>query len=212
MRWFPPAVEAALCGHATLASGHVVLDHDGEARFETRKAGVLTVARDGDALSLRLPRFDPAPVDPPPGLADALGYAPTAVLRAHYTPDEWDDLAVFDTPDRIVALSPDMRAVARVGGGAGRSRGVICTAPGGGDADFVSRYFAPAAGIDEDPFTGSAHGVLAPYWAGRLGCDDLRAVQVSARRGWARCCVEPGAVVLHGRAVTYLRSEIEVPG
>ena len=163
-------------------------------------------------MALRLPRFDPAPVDPPDGLAEALGVAPDAVLRAHYAPDEWDDVAVFASPDAVEALAPDVRALTRVGGGAGRSRGVICTAAGGEETDFVSRYFAPAAGIDEDPFTGSAHGVLAPYWADQLGRDELRAVQLSARRGWARCVLEDGAVVLHGRAVTYLRGEIEVPG
>ncbi|MEM9797363.1 MAG: PhzF family phenazine biosynthesis protein [Pseudomonadota bacterium] len=212
LRWFTPAVEVALCGHATLAAGHVVLAETGaaEVRFTTRKAGVLTVRREGERLALRLPRLDPAPVDPPEGLAAALGAAPTEVLRAHYAPDEWDEVAVFASEAEVAALSPDFAALTRVGGGAGRSRGVICTAPASGGGDFVSRYFAPAAGIDEDPFTGSAHGVLVPFWAGRLGRDRLSARQISARGGWAECALAEDAVTLVGRAVTYLVGEIWV--
>ncbi|KIT16905.1 PhzF family phenazine biosynthesis protein [Jannaschia aquimarina] len=166
--------------------------------------------RDGDRLALRLPRLDPAPVDPPEGLGRALGAAPTKVLRAHYAPDEWDDVAVFATEDEVAALAPDFAALVRVGGGAGRSRGVICTAPAAKGGDFVSRYFAPAAGIDEDPFTGSAHGVLVPFWAARLGRDTLSARQISARGGAADCLLGDTVVTLTGRAVTYLRGEIEI--
>lgn len=213
LRWFTPAVEVALCGHATLASGHVVLDETGadEARFATRKSGTLIVRRSGDRLALRLPRLDPRPVEAPAGLADALGARPATALRAHYAADEWDELAVFDTEAEVAALHPDFAALARLGGGAGPARGVICTAPAASDGDFVSRYFAPAAGIDEDPFTGSAHGVLVPYWAGRTGRDRLAARQISARGGAADCALDADGVTLTGAAVTYLRGEIEVP-
>ncbi|UWQ21147.1 PhzF family phenazine biosynthesis protein [Jannaschia sp. W003] len=213
LRWFTPAVEVALCGHATLASAHVVLADPAleEARFRTRKAGTLVVRRDGDALLMRLPRIAVAPVAAPEGLAAALGAAPREVLRGHYAADEWDEVAVFGTEAEVAALAPDFRALKVLGGGQA-SRGVICTAPAERDGDFVSRYFAPAAGIDEDPFTGSAHCLLAPFWAGRLGRDVLAARQISARVGWAVCRVEADAVMLRAEAVTYLRGEIEVPG
>ncbi|CUH39695.1 putative isomerase YddE [Jannaschia seosinensis] len=212
LRWFTPTIEVALCGHATLASGCVVLDDHpelDEVAFETRKSGRLTVTRAGDTLTLRLPRLDPVAVEMPEGLADALGATPDAVLRAHYTADEWDDFAVFEQEADIAALAPDMRALARLGGDRA-SRGVICTAPAAEEGDFVSRYFAPAAGIDEDPFTGSAHCVLTPYWAERLGEKVLEARQISARVGWATCTLEEEAVTLTGRAATYLRGEIEI--
>ena len=209
LRWFTPAVEVALCGHATLASGHVVLGegHD-VARFATRKAGELTVARAGERLALRLPRFEAAPADAPEGLAEALGVEIPELMRARYAPDEWDDVVVLPSEADVAALDPDMRALRTVGGPDGRSRGVIATARAGDG--FASRYFAPAAGIDEDPFTGSAHSVLAPLWTARIGSDVLEARQISARGGAATCRVEAEAVVLEGRAVTYLVGEIEV--
>lgn len=210
LRWFTPEVEVALCGHATLAAGHVVLgEGHAEARFATRRSGTLTVAPAGNGYALRLPRIAANAIAAPDGLVAALGRAPREVLRADYAPGEWDEVAVFASEAEVVALDPDMRALIAVGGGTGRSRGVICTARAGDG--FVSRYFAPAAGIDEDPFTGSAHAVLAPLWAGRIGRTVLQARQLSRRGGAAICRVGSDAVTLEGRAVTYMTGQIMLP-
>lgn len=207
LRWFTPAVEVDLCGHATLASGHVVLQHlkPGTARvvFHTRKAGALTVERRGDLLELELPAREAAPCDAPPGLAAALGAAPRAVLAAR------DLLAVFDDADTVRALRPSFGALMALA-----AFGVIVTAPGTGadeDVDFVSRFFAPRQGIDEDPVTGSAHCTLVPFWAAKLGRAALRARQVSPRVGELDCTLhEGGRVALRGRTIPYLEGVIFV--
>ncbi len=202
LRWFTPAVEVALCGHATLASAHVVFEHlEPEAErveFETL-SGRLGVVRDGPALRMDLPANPPAPAALP-GLAEALGAAPEAVLRGSDIA-----LAVFADEEAVRALRPDFRALARLD-----CHLIAATAPGR-DADFVSRCFAPAAGIDEDPVTGSAHCALAPYWAERLGKRTLAARQVSARGGALSCALEGERVAIAGRVAPFLSGEIDLP-
>jgi PhzF family phenazine biosynthesis protein len=195
LRWFTPAVEIALCGHATLASGHYLLGRDGgdAVRFRTRKAGVLTVARDASRYAVDLPAYTPAPVEHP-AYAAALGARPEAVLRH---PNGYL-LAVLTDADAVRALTPDFRALAAIGDTLD-----IVTAPGD-DTDVISRVFAPAAGIDEDPVTGSAHSVLVPYWAARLGRDTFTAYQASRRGGHVGCRLAADRVVLSGGCVTVI--------
>jgi len=207
IRWFTPEVEVDLCGHATLASAWVVLHRLEPARravtFHSR-SGPLAVERGqgGEAgwLSMRLPRHEGTPCDPPVALIRALGRAPQACLVTH------NYLAVLDAEADVRALVPDLAAVRALG-----DRGLIVTAPAdaagaGGGPDFVSRYFAPQAGIPEDPVTGSAHCTLAPYWAARLGKRALLAWQVSRRGGVLSCEDRPeeGVVRVAGQAVLYL--------
>ena len=203
LRWFTPRVEVDLCGHATLASAHVVFEnfqHQAQkVEFETR-SGRLTVYRNGPVLSMEFPANPPATVPAPQGLADALGAAPEAVLAAQSI-----CVAVFGDERTIRALSPDFRRLARLD-----SMLTAVTAPGD-EVDFVSRCFAPGAGIDEDPVTGSAHCALAPYWADRLGKTALTARQVSARGGRLACTMQGDRVVIAGRAAPYLSGTIELP-
>jgi PhzF family phenazine biosynthesis protein len=203
LRWFTPEVEVELCGHATLASAYVIYrylepKHDGALRFRTEKTGVLGVTRDGEELALDFPAFAPEPCALPPDLPAALGAAPVELHRygQRY-------LAVFSEAGQVAALKPDFAALGRQEPGA-----VIVTAPGEGAVDFVSRYFAPAYGINEDPVTGSAHCVLAPYWAKRLGKDRLDARQISRRGGTLRCTLRGGRVAIAGRCVPYLEGWI----
>jgi PhzF family phenazine biosynthesis protein len=202
LRWFTPTVEVALCGHATLASGHVLLSAAqwrSDMRFRTRKAGILRVARNGedDGYRMALPAYPPAP-KAMPDVVHALGGEPVET--------QWhtDGYALIAYPDAasVRALAPDFRAL-REGGDVL----YIATAPGNGDpsgADVVSRAFAPGAGIDEDPVTGSAHSVLIPYWAARLGRDAFSAYQASARGGHVGCCLDGDMVELTGTCVTTL--------
>jgi len=198
LRWFTPTVEVAMCGHATLASGHFLLARDpgrDAVRFATRKAGVLAVARDGDRLTLSLPAWGPSP-GPVAGLAEALGAVPELVLT------RGDDylVAVFATAAEVRGLTPDFRAIAALRGG-----DVLCIATAPGDTtDVISRAFAPGAGIDEDPVTGSAHAIIVPYWAARLGRDRFTAFQASARGGYLDCTLTGDRVVLGGRCVTVI--------
>lgn len=198
LRWFTPTVEVAMCGHATLASGHFLLGRDpglASVRLATRKAGVLTVGRDGDRLTLSLPAWGPSPT-PVAGLAEALGAAPEAVLT------RGDDylVAVYATAAEVRALAPDFRAIAALKGG-----DVLCIATAPGDTtDVISRAFAPGAGIDEDPVTGSAHAIIVPYWAARLGRDRFTAYQASDRGGHLDCTLAGDRVVLGGTCVTVI--------
>lgn len=204
LRWFTPDVEVALCGHATLATAHVLFRHylpgRGELAFDTQ-SGRLAVARDGERLRMDLPARPVRPAEVAEALAAALGARP---CEAHETPETRNLLAVFETEAQIRALKPDMAKVAAL-----EVYGVCVTAPGS-DVDFVSRYFAPKVGIPEDPVTGSAHCVLAPYWAARLGRTKLSARQLSARGGELQCELLGERVLLSGSAVEYLRGEIEV--
>jgi len=203
LRWFTPKVEVDLCGHATLASAHVVFEHvhreAQKVEFETR-SGRLTVYRNGPVLSMEIPANPPEAAAEPEGLADALGAAPEAVLEAPFI---W--VAVFPDEPSVQALRPDFRRLAALNGGI-----TAATAPGG-EVDFVSRCFAPGAGIDEDPVTGSAHCALAPYWADRLGKTALTARQVSERGGRLACTMQGDRVVISGRAAPYLSGTIELP-
>ena len=203
LRWFTPRAEVDLCGHATLASAHVLFRHLGhesdEIRFHTR-SGVLTVTRDGEGLAMNFPAMISESIAPPQALIVGLGASPKRVLAAT------DYIAVFDSEDDIAALRPDFTQLEQLG-----LRGVIATAPGR-SFDFVSRCFYPKLDVDEDPVTGSAHCQTAPYWAKTLGRPELRARQLSARGGTVHCRVEGDRVVLRGSAVDYMRGQIWVDG
>jgi len=203
LRWFTPSVEVDLCGHATLASAHIVfqfLEPQRESvRFRTLKAGALTVSRHGGMLTMDFPARPAAPCEAPAGLFAALGGMPREVLRAR------DHLIVYDSAAEIAALKPDLAALVAVDCWA-----AIVTAPGDDGVDFVSRFFAPAKGVPEDPVTGSAHTTLVPYWAKRLGKTSLKACQLSRRGGVLYCALHGERVDIGGHAVTYLRGHIEL--
>lgn len=202
LRWFTPSVEVDLCGHATLAAAHVLFRDlfPGQRRlvFSTL-SGELAVARDGDTLGLDFPSRPGKRIDVTETLAEALGAMPLEAYLAR------DILAVFGTEAEVRSLRPDLPRVAALDAFA-----VIATAPGD-EADFVSRFFAPRQGLPEDPVTGSAHCTLTPYWAARLGQPRLRARQVSARGGELECELRGDRVLIAGRAIEYLRGEIELP-
>jgi predicted PhzF superfamily epimerase YddE/YHI9 len=199
LRWFTPTTEVDLCGHATLASGFVVfrvlMPGRSSVTFQTTQAGPLTVARDADRLALDFPARPAAPCAITEAVIGALGPRPAALLAAR------DYLAVYDSADEITALMPDFAA---------DRFAVIVTAPGEGGIDFVSRFFAPAQGVDEDPVTGSAHCTLIPYWADRLGKNRLEARQLSRRGGALSCALRGDRVTIAGRAVLYLEGTITV--
>ena len=203
LRWFTPATEVPLCGHATLASAAVIRDqlgHDSWPITFESASGPLVVERDGDALILDFPANTPAPAATPDGLAEALGSAVPETLSA-----TGFLVAVFADAATVACLEPDFARLVELGG-----QGVIATAPGD-DVDFVSRFFAPAIGIDEDPVTGAAHCVLTPYWSARLEKHRLEAVQLSRRRGYLGCELAGERVRLRGHSVFYLGGEISVP-
>ena len=201
IRWFTPAIEIDLCGHATLASGFVVMSvlepGCNEVLFSS-KSGPLRVTREGETYTLDFPSRDPVRREAPPGLADALGSRPVEVWSSR------DVMAVFDSEESVRALRPDMARLAQLDAFA-----VIATAPGR-ECDFVSRFFAPKAGIPEDPVTGSAHSTLTPFWAKRLGKSRLRARQVSARGGELTCEQRGDRVLIGGHVAKYLEGTIEV--
>lgn len=201
LRWFTPAVEVDLCGHATLAAAHVIFEHLGyrgeRVRFFTR-SGELGVARSGDLLELDFPSRPAASCTAPPELVAGFGRAPVYVAKAR------DYLAVFECEQDVRELQPDMRELAKLD-----ALGIIATAPGV-NSDFVSRFFAPRAGIPEDPVTGSAHCTLVPYWAERMGKTELHAQQVSKRGGELYCRLLDDRVGIAGRAVTYSTGFIHV--
>jgi PhzF family phenazine biosynthesis protein len=204
IRWFTPAVEVDLCGHATLASAHLFLTRlapgEREVIFASR-SGPLRVVREADGrLAMTFPRQPPSPCATPAAVVRALGKAPVESWLAR------DALAVLATEAEVRGLAPDLLAIRELPG-----HGLIVTAPASTPGlDFVSRCFFPQLGIDEDPVTGSAHCVLVPYWSRRLGKDRLEAAQVSRRGGRLSC--EDGAdrVVIAGRAVEYLEGSIEI--
>lgn len=198
LRWFAPGAEVRLCGHATLAAGHVLLGRDGgsSVRFATRQAGVLTVKRTGEGYELALPAIATAPAAHPQAVA-ALGAEPVAT---HRSPGGYN-LFVYADAAEVRALAPDMAALAALG-----DDQFICTAPGAvgqaDEAEVVSRVFVPGAGIAEDQATGSAHAVLAPIWAERLGRAAFLAEQASPRGARIACRVEGDLVWLGGGCVT----------
>jgi PhzF family phenazine biosynthesis protein len=203
LRWFTPATEVPLCGHATLASAWVVTERlqPGRQRvvFHTL-SGPLIVQRSGERFAMDFPARHPIAVEAAPSLEAALGVRPLEVLY-----DRFNYLAVLDTAATVRSLTPDLRAIARLDAG-----GLIVTAPGDGVYDCVSRYFAPAKGIDEDPVTGGAHCALTPLWTKRLAKSEIRAFQASARGGEIVCRMKGDRVELEGSCVFYMEGEAEV--
>ena len=214
LRWFTPAIEVPLCGHATLASAHVLFqtgEVKDEARFLTQ-SGELIVRRSANGgYEMDFPALPPEVWQPPTTALTALGVAdPVAVAASFHHPEDWYVVVEVHDADAVRAVAPDLRALAREKGG-----GWIVTARADdsareafGDVDFVSRFFAPDMGVDEDPVTGSAHCVLMPFWAERLNRDALTAVQISRRGGVVRCRLDGNRVYLGGHAVTVARGEV----
>jgi PhzF family phenazine biosynthesis protein len=203
LRWFTPVCEVDLCGHATLATAHVLFEQlnvpEERLAFET-KSGQLTVERRGDKLVLNFPARDPGPIDADRRLLPALGGPkPLEILAAR------DYVVRYETADQVKALTPNMEALTAVD-----RFGFIVTAPGI-DCDFVSRFFAPAKGVPEDPVTGSAHSSLVPYWARLLGKTTLHARQVSRRGGELFCrLTEDNRVEIGGYATLFLTGKIRI--
>jgi len=201
LRWFTPTVEVDLCGHATLAAGHVLFKYiyptAKKVSFSTQ-SGILHVSREGDRLSLDFPVRAGKPIAVSDALSAALGAKPREAYLAR------DLLAVFETEAAIRNLRPDFGRIAALD-----AFGVIVSAPGN-EVDFVSRFFVPRGGIDEDPVTGSAHCTLTPYWAARLGKTNLTARQLSSRGGELHCELRGDRVIISGQAVEYLRGEISL--
>lgn len=203
LRWFTPAVEVDLCGHATLASAHILweqgyLPADTQACFHT-KSGLLTARRDGDWIELNFPAKPEQPAETIPGLQEALGAAPVYVGMSQF-----DCLVEVESEEIVRSLQPDLTKVAAI-----PVRGVIVTSrastPG---YDFVSRFFGPRVGVPEDPVTGSAHCVLSPFWSKRLGREELTGYQASPRGGVVRVRFDGDRVRLGGQAVTVLQGEL----
>ncbi len=203
LRWFTPTLEIDLCGHATLASAFVVFQflrpELSEVRFETR-SGQVGVTREGERLELDFPANPATPLELDPAVAEALGCEPLEMFHGeHYT------MVVLNDEAAVRGLAPDIGALA------GLDHNAFIVTAAGAEADFVSRFFAPKLGVGEDPVTGSAHCMLAPFWAERLGRNPLRALQVSTRVGELFCEVRGDRVGIAGRAVLYLEGRIRVP-
>ncbi len=202
LRWFTPQVEVDLCGHATLATAHVLFHELGftgaELLFDT-KSGRLVVKKINDGYSMNFPSDEMPRVEAPPILFQALG-----IKRTNKTFKSDDYMVVLESEEEVAALAPDFKFLKEVD-----ARGIIVTAPGN-EVDFVSRFFAPQVGIDEDPVTGSAHTKTTPFWAKELGKSELTARQISKRVGDLNVKHLGDRVELEGKAVTFLRGEIEV--
>ena len=199
LRWMTPTVEVDLCGHATLASAHVLFRHrafGGETLVFESQSGELRVTREGQRLVLDFPSRSGAEINAPEALAAALGAVPSAVL------DGRDYVAIFEHEKAVANVRPDFAAVAALD-----RQGVVVTEPGD-ECDFVSRYFAPAAGIPEDPVTGSTHCTLIPYWSKRLGKLELHARQISRRGGELFCEDRGERVRIGGEAITYIEGRL----
>ncbi len=211
LRWFTPAVEVRLCGHATLASGHVLVAEMGvggeSLTFDTR-SGALTVKRAGAGYEMDFPSDPPSPIEPPAGLAEALGVEPLEVWAGQYL------VAVLGGEQAVRDLKPDIPAIGRLAGGARHERGalaVTASASPSSPFDVVSRFFAPWAGISEDPATGSLHCILSPLWSNKLGRRTLRFHQAYPGRGGDLECEDRGdRVLLQGGAVTVLKSRLRL--
>jgi len=207
LRWFTPAVEVDLCGHATIASAHVLwedgdLSSDATARFHTR-SGLLPASKRGEWIELNFPATSAEPAQPPAGLLEAL--SPGNSLAARFVgKSKFDYLIELASEKLLRALDPDHSSLRKL-----PVRGIIVTARSDSpEFDFVSRFFAPGSGIDEDPVTGSSHCALGPHWARQLGKTNLMAFQASSRGGVVRVSVEGDRVILGGQAVTVLRGEL----
>jgi len=201
IRWFTPVTEVELCGHATLASAYVVLNilepEREEVVFRSRVMGTLAVRRRGDLLELDFPTDVLRESVLPELITESIGKNPLECYMGRS-----DYLLLFESEPDILDIKPDFRKLAAVGG-----RGVIVTAPGS-DVDFVSRFFAPQAGIDEDPVTGSAHTTLTPFWSARLGKKSMTARQLSVRGGYLECSLHENRVHIAGQAHIFLKGEI----
>jgi PhzF family phenazine biosynthesis protein len=203
LRWFTPAVEVDLCGHATLASAHVLwetgtLQAGEQARFHT-KSGLLTAERRGEEIELDFPAVIAQESPEPAHLLEALGVPATYIGK-----NKFDYLVEVDSEEVVRRVKPKMTLLAEV-----PARGVIVTSRArGGEYDFVSRFFGPQVGVDEDPVTGSAHCTLAPYWSEKLGKQEMVGYQASARGGIVRVRLEGNRVRLGGQAVTVMRGEL----
>jgi PhzF family phenazine biosynthesis protein len=210
LRWFTPAAEVALCGHATLASAHILwetgaLSPDRQARFLTR-SGWLTAVKQGDWIEMDFPAKPEQNIEPPTGLAEALGVRPIYVGK-----NTFDYLVEVDDEASVRALRPDFTRLTALSSGEQPVRGVIVTSRSASpEFDFVSRFFAPSVGVDEDPVTGSAHCCLAPYWAARLGKHEMTGRQVSARGGVVGVRLVGDRVLLRGQAVTIMKCELAI--
>ncbi len=206
LRWFTPTIEVPLCGHATLASAHVLWETglllaEEQARFHTQ-SGLLTAVRNENGIEMDFPISLEKPAEAPPGLTEALGVTPKYVGR-----NEFDYLLEVDSEETVRNITPDFDLLRKV-----HTRGVMVTARAdSSEYDFVSRYFAPGAGIDEDPVTGSAHCCLGPFWSSRLGKSEFTAYQVSQRGGIVRVRLAGERVRIGGNAVTVLRGELVDP-
>jgi PhzF family phenazine biosynthesis protein len=202
IRWFTPAIEVALCGHATLAAAFVFYTQLGYNRENIRfnsKSGWLTVTPGpGNSFTLDFPFDPPKPITPvPEGLFEGLGISARTVYKGKF-----DYMVVLDNQEMVAALKPDFRKLSTI-----PSRGILVTAKGN-EVDFVSRCFFPQSGIDEDPVTGSAHCLLTPYWASVTGKSVFKAIQLSARKGWIDCQLHNDRVLMSGHAVLFLKGEI----
>ena len=202
IRWFTPVYEVDLCGHATLAAAYVIfteLKHDGnEIKFNSR-SGELSVRKNGEMLVLNFPADKIEKINPPAKMITALGATPV-----EYYKGKTDYLLVYSIQEQIERMTPDFRRLSEID-----ARGIIVTAKEK-ECDFVSRFFAPQAGIDEDPVTGSAHTTLTPYWAGKLGKTELSAIQLSKRKGYLKCKLLDGRVEIAGEVKLYMKGEIEI--
>jgi len=201
LRWFTPAAEVKLCGHATLASAHALYEELGltSARFHTL-SGLLTATRDGEWIELDFPARASEPVTAPDGLLESLG-----VSDVRYVGRNVDDYVIeLASEDEVRAVSPDFKRLGTI-----KVRGVIVTSRSN-KYDFVSRFFGPAVGVDEDPVTGSAHCALTPYWSAKLGKTEMLAYQASARGGEIRVRLDGDRVKMRGQAVTVLRGDLVV--
>jgi PhzF family phenazine biosynthesis protein len=202
IRWFTPALEVSLCGHATLASAHVMFEHLGYGRNQIifhSKSGPLKVTRNQDKFTLDFPAFEPERIPDDELIDKALGIKAIAVFKSRF-----DYMAVLDSQTDIETLKPDLALIKKI-----PALGLIVTAKGD-KVDFVSRCFFPQSGIDEDPVTGSAHVVMVPYWAGQTGKNKLSAIQLSARRGYLDCELAGDRVLISGHAHTYLEGDIYI--
>lgn len=201
IRWFTPAVEVDLCGHATLAAAHVLFNHVGipgeGIPFYSPHSGALNVYRQGELLILDFPSDKPVKIEPTPDMDLCFDIKP-----AEYYQGKSNFMFVFENEEQVAKAVPELRTIARL-----PLQGVIITAPGV-QVDFVSRYFAPAAGIDEDPVTGSAHTTLIPFWSTRFNKDALSAIQLSKRKGLLACKYLGERVLISGKAKTYLIGDI----
>ncbi|MBC8355231.1 MAG: PhzF family phenazine biosynthesis protein [Planctomycetes bacterium] len=207
LRWFTPAIEVELCGHATLAAAHAlwneeVVNASEPIRFHS-KSGVLTCRNAGEFIELDFPALRVEEVSPPIGLLEALGVTPTFIGRSKF-----DKFVVVDSEQVVRSLNPDFTKLRQLS-----MRGVIVTSTSSDTRfDFVSRFFAPGVGVNEDPVTGSAHCVLAPYWGDQLGKTEMTAFQASVRGGVVQVKVNGERVILGGQAVTFLKGEVSDVG